>query len=83
MRMQTDQFDTFLPKTERFFSPPKTKTQPSQADPAIWGYLLTALTTILIMTFLAGIRKARRSCSHLYPADRAVRARPYSSASAA
>jgi hypothetical protein len=39
--MQTDRFDTVLPKTERFFSPSKPKSQ--QQKPAVWGYLLTGV----------------------------------------
>jgi hypothetical protein len=39
--MQSDRFDTVLPKTERFFSPSKPKSQ--QQKPAVWGYLLTGV----------------------------------------
>lgn len=42
MQIHSDRFETVLPKTERFFSPSKPKSQPKELN---WGFL--ALTGIL------------------------------------
>jgi hypothetical protein len=57
--MQTDRFDTVLPKTERFFSPARPNPQ-QQKPPVVLGYLLIG---VLLGAILMALPKPRQELS--------------------
>jgi hypothetical protein len=50
MQIHSDRFETVLPKTARFFTPSKTKSQPKEFD---WKFLLSTGLLCLIAIYVA------------------------------